>query len=65
MVNSLSLKSKNCGPVAGAILENFPKEVEAATSIAYFLGGPLYNGSVRFDDEILLADSLFFPNYGY
>lgn len=57
-------QKQNCGPVAGAILENFPKEVEAATSIAYFLGGPLYNGSVRFDDEILLADSLFFRTMG-
>ena len=57
-------QKQNCGPVAGAILENFPKEVEAATSIAYFLGGPLYNGSVRFDDEILLADSLFLRTMG-
>lgn len=57
-------QKQNCGPVAGAILENFPKEVEAATSIAYFLGGSLYNGSVRFDDEILLADSLFFRTMG-
>ena len=57
-------QKQNCGPVAGAILENFPREVEAATSIAYFLGGPLYNGSVRFDDEILLADSLFFRTMG-
>ena len=54
----------NCGPVAGAILENFPQEVESATSIAYFLGAPLYNGSVRFDAKTLLADSLFFRTMG-
>lgn len=54
----------NCGPVAGAILENFPQEVESATSIAYFLGAPLYNGSVRFDAKTLLADSLFFHTMG-
>ena len=32
----LEPQDQNCGPVAGAILENFPKEVEAATS--YCLG---------------------------
>ena len=57
-------QKQNCGPVAGAILENFPKEVEAATSIAYFLGGPLYNGSVRIDARKILADSLFFKTMG-
>ena len=34
-------QKQNCGPVAGAILENFPKEVEAAASIAYFVSSPL------------------------
>lgn len=57
-------QKQNCGPVAGAILENFPQEVESATSIAYFLGAPLYNGSVRFDAKTLLADSLFFRTMG-
>ena len=55
----------NCGPVAGAILENFPKEVEAATSIGRWLvSNPLYNGSVRFDDQKVAADSLFFRTMG-
>lgn len=57
-------QKQNCGPVAGAILENFPQEVEAATSVAYFLGAPLYNGTVRFDAQTLLADSLFFRTMG-
>ncbi|WP_294609472.1 ABC transporter permease [uncultured Bacteroides sp.] len=57
-------QKQNCGPVAGAILENFPQEVESATSTAYFIGGPLYNGDVRFDDGKLLADSLFFRTMG-
>lgn len=57
-------QKQNCGPVAGAILENFPQEVEAATSVAYFLGAPLYNGTVRFDARTLLADSLFFRTMG-
>lgn len=57
-------QKQNCGPVAGAILKNFPQEVESATSIAYFLGAPLYNGSVRFDAKTLLADSLFFRTMG-
>ena len=55
----------NSGPVAGAILENFPKEVEAATSIGRGTASqPLYNGSVRFDDRKVSADSLFFRTMG-
>ena len=57
-------QKQNCGPVAGAILENFPIEVEAATSIAYFVSPPLYNGSVRIDARKILADSLFFKTMG-
>ena len=57
-------QKQNCGPVAGAILENFPIEVEAATSIAYFVSSPLYNGSVRIDARKILADSLFFKTMG-
>lgn len=57
-------QQQNCGPVAGAILENFPREVEAATSVARFLGGPIYNGSIRFDEDLVLADSLFFRTMG-
>lgn len=57
-------QKQNCGPVAGAILENFPKEVEAAVSIAYFVSSPLYNGSVRIDARKILADSLFFKTMG-
>ena len=57
-------QKQNCGPVAGAILENFPKEVEAAASIAYFVSSPLYNGSVRIDARKILADSLFFKTMG-
>lgn len=57
-------QKQNCGPVAGAILENFPKEVEAATSIAYFVSSALYNGSVRIDARKILADSLFFKTMG-
>ena len=55
----------NSGPVAGAILENFPKEVEAATSIGtWVVSAPLYNGSVRFDEKKIAADSLFFRTMG-
>ena len=44
----LEPQDQNCGPVAGAILENFPKEVEAATSYCLWVHDPLYHGSVRF-----------------
>ena len=53
------------GPVAGAILENFPKEVEAATCICrYTANQPLYYGSVRFDEKKIMGDSLFFKTMG-
>ncbi len=58
-------QERNCGPVAGAILENFPEQVEAATSIGYgFAREPLYNGTVRFDEKKVTADSLFFRTMG-
>ena len=47
----------NCGPVAGAIQENFPKEVEAATSYCVWMSAPLYYGSVRFEANKVTADS--------
>lgn len=55
----------NLPPVAGAILENFPQEVESAVCICkYLVRGPLYNGSVRFSDYTVMADSLFFRTLG-
>lgn len=57
-------QEQNSGPVAGAILENFPEQVEAATSTCRWMNAPLYNGNVRFDDEKLVADSLFFRTMG-
>lgn len=57
-------QDQNLGPVAGAILENFPKEVEAATTYSEWLGAPLYYGSVRFNANKVVADSLFFQTMG-
>lgn len=58
-------QEQNSGPVAGAILENFPKEVESATSIGeWFVSAPVYNGDVRFNDKKIAADSLFFRTMG-
>lgn len=55
----------NLGPLAGAILENFPREVEAAACIGHWMvSQPLYNGNVRFDDRKVSADSLFFRTMG-
>ncbi|MCI1648123.1 MAG: ABC transporter permease [Bacteroides sp.] len=56
-------QEQNMGPVAGAILENFPKEVESATSLLYS-DSPLYYGSVRFGNRSVAADSLFFQTMG-
>lgn len=57
-------QEQNCGPVAGAILENFPEQVEAATSTCYWKSSPLYNGNIRFDEKKIVADSLFFQTMG-
>lgn len=58
-------QQQNSGPLVGAILENFPKEVEAATSITtWAFASPLYNGSVRLDADKIAADSLFFRTMG-
>lgn len=57
-------QEQNCGPVAGAILENFPEQVEAATSTCYWKNSPLYNGNIRFDEKKIVADSLFFQTMG-
>lgn len=55
----------NLPPVAGAVLENFPQEVEAAVNVCKYMAfGPLYNGSVRFKDYTVMADSLFFQTLG-
>lgn len=57
-------QEQNCGPVAGAILENFPEQVEAATSTCYWKNSPLYNGNIRFDEKKIVAASLFFQTMG-
>lgn len=57
-------QEQNCGPVAGAILENFPEQVEAATSTCYWKNSSLYNGNIRFDEKKIVADSLFFQTMG-
>ncbi|MDR0988332.1 MAG: FtsX-like permease family protein [Prevotellaceae bacterium] len=55
----------NMGPVAGAILQHFPDEVEAATSVClYTARKPLFNGTVQFDEPKAMADSLFFQTMG-
>ncbi|MBS6240244.1 MAG: ABC transporter permease [Bacteroides sp.] len=55
----------NLPPVAGAVLENFPQEAEAAVNVCKYMAfGPLYNGSVRFKDYTVMADSLFFQTLG-
>ena len=55
----------NCGPVAGAILESFSGQVEAATCTAQWLASkPLYYGNTRFDEPKICADSLFFRTMG-
>ena len=56
----------NLGPMAGAIFEMFPEEVEAATSLAKSaLAEPLYYDGKQFDTyHNVAADSLFFQTVG-
>lgn len=61
----LEPQTMNMGPLAGAILESFPKEVEGATCTCRYLASwPLYYGDHRFDERKLCADSLFFQTMG-
>ncbi len=61
----LSWQEMNVGPLAGAILESFPGQVEAATStLGWMASSPLYYGNVRFDEPKVCADSLFFRTMG-
>lgn len=58
-------QTMNMGPLAGAILESFPQEVESATCTNRYLASwPLYYGNVRFNEKKLCADSLFFQTMG-
>lgn len=58
-------QTMNMGPLAGVILESFPKEVESATCTNYYLASwPLYYGNVRFNEKKICADSLFFQTMG-
>ena len=63
--DKLDWQEQNCGPVAGAILENFPNQVESATcTMRWLASSPLYYGNVRFDEPKICADSLFFRTMG-
>ena len=58
-------QEQNCGPVAGAIQESFPDQVEAATCVCFWLAyDPLYYGNTRFNEPKICADSLFFRTMG-
>ena len=55
----------NVGPLVGAILENFPDEVESAASTStWSVSNPLYVDGRRFDSKKIAADSLFFHTMG-
>ena len=53
------------GAAAGGILDAMPEIVESAASTGSWpVSAPIYNGSVRFDDFKVAADSLFFQTMG-
>lgn len=53
------------GAAAGGILDAMPEIVESAASAGIWpVSSPVYNGSVRFDDFKVAADSLFFQTMG-
>ena len=56
---------QNVGKLAGGVFEALPDVVEYATSTGHWMvGEALYNGNVRFEDEKIVADSLFFQTMG-
>ena len=56
---------QNVGKLAGGVFESLPDVVEYATSTGHWMvGEALYNGNVRFEDEKIVADSLFFQTMG-
>ena len=56
---------QNVGKLAGGVFESLPDVVENATSTGHWMvGEALYNGNVRFEDEKIVADSLFFQTMG-
>lgn len=58
-------KEENVGSLAGGLMEGMPDEVECATTIGHWVvSSPLYNGNIRFDEEKVAADSLFFKTLG-
>lgn len=62
---TLEPQNMNMGPLAGAIFESFPKEVEGATCTCRYLASwPLYYGNHRFNESKICADSLFFQTMG-
>ena len=61
----LDWQQQNSGPVAGAIFESFPEQVESATCTNRWMASePLYYGNTRFDEPKIAADSLFFRTMG-
>ena len=56
-------QEQNCGPVAGAILENFPEQVEAATSTCYWKNSPLYNATFVLMKKRLWQTRSFFRQW--
>lgn len=63
--DDLPEQEQNIGGISGGILEAMPDIVESVTSTGeWVVNSPLYNGSVRFDDYKVAADSLFFQTMG-
>ena len=55
----------NLGPMAGAIFERFPEDVELATTLRYDLYGPITYGNYKYiSNNNVIADSLFFLTMG-
>ena len=59
-------KQEQCvGKLAGTLYEALPDVFESATTTGrWMFSAPLYRGEVRFDDQKLTADSLFFQTMG-
>ncbi len=61
----LDAQQQNMGGLSGGVYEALADEVEAVTSVGYWMvTSPLYYGNTRFDVDKVVADSLFFKTLG-
>lgn len=62
--NTLDRQQQCLGKLAGAIYEELPEMVVAATTTSRNMGQGLFRGDTKFSEKAIAADSLFFKTMG-